>query len=363
MMKRSIWTIPPILVVLMVLAVLAVGCGEEGATTTSASVSSTETTADDGLPVDREMNRALILGKAKDEGEVLFAGVGDPSVYSEAMAEFERLYDIKVTVEPYAEDVTAQLISEASSSWDVLIGEAGDVPALVERDLLLTRDWRRLAEVDMSSFLFDGRFSVLGDNVGVFVYNTDIVAAGDAPETIEDLFDDRWKGKIGVSASGRFATGYLSQWKQDREAAEALIARLVANEPRVAASDSETLDAIVAGELSIGWVPGAAFLDALAEGAPLAVAPFSPWTGLNIGSYVMKDSPHPNAAILLNAFLIDKATRAAFLQNPLFRFAAEGEMAVALDAAGVTYESVKTPTDIADLLALWEAGTVAVESR
>lgn len=365
-MKRRIWIVLSTLMVVAVLAVVAGGCGEEAATTTTAAVSSTVSTTGATLPVDREVTRSAVYGKARTEGGVLFAGSGDPSSYTEIIAEFERLYGIKVTVELNTDTVAAQLISEASAgtvSLDVLVGEAGDVPALVERDLLLTYDWTRLADVDTSSFLFDGRFIVLGDDVGVFVYNTDIVAAADVPKTIEDLFDPRWKGKIGVSASGRFASGFFSQWQQDQAAATALISRLVANEPLVAANGVETLDSIVNGELSIGWVPGAALQNALAKGAPIAVAPFSPWIGLNQGSYVMKDSPHPNAALLLNAFLIDKGARSVLLQDPFFRYADEGEMGTALKAAGVVYESAKTATDVADLVALWQAGAAAVKPQ
>lgn len=122
-------------------------------------------------------------------------------------------------------------------------------------------------------------------------YNTELVAADDAPRTWEDMLDERWAGQIGIVEIG--AGG--STWARDLYLRQVFgleyWERLAALQPTVVGTHGALTEAQARGEFAVAFnLPGSASL-AMENGAPLAIV-FPPegvpaynlWIGMSSGA-------------------------------------------------------------------------------
>lgn len=330
------------------------------------------TTASAGAVSQKQIkkNLAALYKKAKREGQVNFLGAGDPSTfYTKTVAAFQKKYPgITVKVGGQTTQTTANLVTEAAAgkvSTDVVACEVGDIQPLISRKLIVSYKWNKISNITPSSFIYNGRFSVLGDNVGMFVYNKNALKSADIPKSffkfiVASKFAD---GKVGVSTTGRWAAWLYPMYKKNFGAANEDIKAMMALKPLVVTSGTQNLNAVANGQIQIGWVPGPTALNAIAQGAPIAVAPFTPSYGLPTGTFVMKKAPHPNAALLFQAFLVDRKTRKTLLSDPFFSFATEGKLASTLKRAGIKFVRLTKPNDISAFLSLASVAASATTSK
>jgi len=143
-----------------------------------------------------------------------------------------------------------------------------------------------------------------------FMYNTSRVKAAEAPRTWADLVDPKWKGRTLLvdprsSATFRAVFHMISQHIPD------ILARIVANDPRLVESPTPAAQQLAAGTGTIAYLNYPSHAVPLMEKrAPIRWATVegpeitrSAWVGATRG-------PHPNAAILFLDFLLsDEALR------------------------------------------------------
>jgi iron(III) transport system substrate-binding protein len=120
------------------------------------------------------------------------------------VAAFERRTGIKVNVRSGDEaELGNQIAQEGSASpADVFYTENTPVlESLRERGLLGRVDSATLAAVPASYDSSQGYWVGVSARVSALVYNTSQLSAGDLPESILELAEPRWKGKVGFAPS------------------------------------------------------------------------------------------------------------------------------------------------------------------
>jgi len=147
----------------------------------------------------------------------------------------------------------------------------------------------------------------------VIGYSTKRVSAADAPKSLEDLLDKKWKGRI-VMADPRFGTtgGDVASWfaHYGRDRAAEILNALKANKVRLVAGNSISVRMVATGQADVcmtdtddvyaaqrnGWPVAMNWLDQGGAGVltiPNTVA-------------VIKGSPHPEEARELLEFLLSE---------------------------------------------------------
>jgi iron(III) transport system substrate-binding protein len=159
----------------------------------------------------------------------------------------------------------------------------------------------------------DGRWYGFALRARVIAYNTERVTAGDAPRTLEDVLDGRWKGRL-VMASPEFGTtgGDVASWfvHYGFDRARKILQALKANRIRLVDGNSTAVRMVATGRADIcftdtddvyagqrnGWPVAMNFLDQAGEG-PLAIP--------NTAALINR-APHPREAKELMDFLLSE---------------------------------------------------------
>jgi ABC-type Fe3+ transport system substrate-binding protein len=152
-------------------------------------------------------------------------------------------------------------------------------------------------------------------------YNTSLVKPEDAPKTYEDLLDPKWKGKIAWTNDPTpqgppgFINNILTIMGQDK--GMAYLRRFAAQEPVfIPASQRVVLDKVIAGEypLAVMTFNHHSAISA-AQGAPVAWIKMEPLSeSVNLIG-ILKDAPHPNAARLLEEFILSDEGQKVLADN------------------------------------------------
>ncbi|MDP1713746.1 MAG: extracellular solute-binding protein [Anaerolineales bacterium] len=108
----------------------------------------------------------------------------------------------------------------------------------------------------------------------VIMYNTELVSAGEAPTSIFDLTDPKWKGQIAAAGSTnggmQAQIAAMRQLLGDVDTQEWLVA-LMANDVTFFGGHTDVRKAVGAGEFKIGLVNHYYYYLQLAEGSPVGI--------------------------------------------------------------------------------------------
>jgi iron(III) transport system substrate-binding protein len=102
----------------------------------------------------------------------------------------------------------------------------------------------------------DGTWTGVSGRVRVIAYNTDDVPEGEVPDQIDDVADERWRGKIGIAPPNASFQAFVSAMRLNRgdEATREWLDAVKANEPRFYENNIAILEALAEGEIEIGLV-------------------------------------------------------------------------------------------------------------
>ena len=141
-------------------------------------------------------------------------------------------------------------------------------------------------------------------------YNTNLIKAEDAPKTFADLLNPRWKGhmawttELAIQGAPGFIRNVLSVMGEEK--GRAFLKQFAAQEPvSVAASPRAVLDQVISGEHMIGvmmYNHHAAI--SARQGAPVKAVNLEPLPAMFSIMGILKDAPHPNAARLLEEYIL-----------------------------------------------------------
>jgi iron(III) transport system substrate-binding protein len=149
-------------------------------------------------------------------------------------------------------------------------------------------------------------------------YNTKLVAKADVPQTMDDLLNPKFKGKIawraGTSSSGRLITitSLLLAWGEDKTTA--FLKRMAEQNPApLHMSNRGVVDRVIEGEyaLAIGASAHHPIISAR-KGAPVGPMLLEPVPTLNATISILKGVPRPHAAMLMVDFILSEEGQKLF---------------------------------------------------
>jgi iron(III) transport system substrate-binding protein len=241
-----------------------------------------------------------------------------------------------------AAKLTQELIAGQRASSDIMLGSEGHFFDLLKQDVLEEYDYARLSPRITRDLLAERNIGVeIYSTVNVIAYNTSLVSAAESPRNLEDVLNEKWRGKIASTpyASGFERAGMRSNWGPERM--KTFVSRLtdyvgglirMTEVPRVAAGEFHVM---VFGDAQTARAMRA-------RGAPLAyVVPEDAAAAGVMHMGVPRHAVHPNLAkLFVNAMVSTAGQEALFLTGGADHYAMPGSQSAAdladLKAKGVT---------------------------
>lgn len=246
-----------------------------------------------------------IIEAAKNEEKVVHFGLSaDPAQTKELEEALQQFYGFEIKVEllsGFHPQKTSEIISAAKSGVpsgvDSFFSSVTTIPALQREGLVRKINWSELG-------IPEAYVSLNGDGVRNFdnfaaavFYNTDAVAADEAPQSYDDLLQEKWKNKI---TTVRTANTFVYMLEEMGEEYMDQFVEQIADQVVFSATFPDVLSRVASGEFPLGL--GSAPVQAVMQGAPIALAPIEPLLILPWSHVVLEDAASPNLAILLTYF-------------------------------------------------------------
>lgn len=251
---------------------------------------------------------------AKKEGKVVYFTSNDTDVSRESAKSFAKKYP-GIEVEAYKIEpgpAMERIIGESGAgrlSCDVTDGPIAYTQLLFDRGLAVAYPWAEVFGLDAGDVLFGGRALYAYNLDCPIAYNTNLVKPGEITSW-EELATPKWSGKVLLEARGIVFPLLALAWGEDK--AYDYLKRLVANKPLIVKGGTQSLEALAGGQghVAVGGY-GGRVEQFRKEGAPLDWARVSPVPAMIYTHLALKGAPHPNAALLWNAWTIGKEHLAA----------------------------------------------------
>jgi iron(III) transport system substrate-binding protein len=102
----------------------------------------------------------------------------------------------------------------------------------------------------------DGRWVGTSGRVRVLAYNTEALSEAEVPDSVFELTDARWKGKIGIAPTNASFQAFVTALRlsEGEERARDWLDGLKANEPKTYEKNTPIVEAVAAGEIDLGLV-------------------------------------------------------------------------------------------------------------
>jgi len=255
-------------------------------------------------PAERQ---ALLERDARREGALVLYGATGLDRAQFWIGEFNKRYpDIKVEfVRLQAAELYQKIATERRTGQlraDLVI------TTITYLDLL--REVGALAPYETAQWNgFDPRFRMGGADKGwtavvyevfphAIAWRTDRVSAAEAPKSIADLVNPKWRGRLGTTRHMEdFLNGILTGLGQDK--GMELAKGLAAQRNRLYQSHAALSDALASGEIDVAWALIAARpIDLAAKGAPVAYVLSEPAMAEGNTISIGHDTTKPHAAAL-----------------------------------------------------------------
>jgi len=362
--RRTKFWLAAVAACLSLLAATACGSDDDVADTQPADTQPADTQPADTEPdsgsdetafigsVDCGTNLDELIAAAQEEGEVSFYTVPSADLAELLGQAFEAEYGIGYEfVRASTPNTAARLTAEDAAGAVVadlaMITATNVFPALQDEGIFLRLDEEipgypeNLPEPLPDAFVkADWGTAVAVSRPAVIVYNTDIIAPEDVPQSHEDLADPKYAHLI-TTINPMESSSYIDSFYQFIENyGEEFLTTLVDNGLEFAGSSSPAMQAVSAGETGIvfGSPAGSAF-KLKADGAPVDWVTPDLTTGSDTVIGIVSGAPHPCAGRLLAHFLLTDAGSATLLT-------AEGEATAFRGELPSGYQVYELGTDI-----------------
>jgi len=102
----------------------------------------------------------------------------------------------------------------------------------------------------------EGRWVGTSGRSRVIAYNTDTLSEGDVPDSVFDLTDERWRGKVGVAPTNASFQAFVTAMRlqQGEEKTREWLEALKANGVRFYEKNTPIVEAVASGEIDLGLV-------------------------------------------------------------------------------------------------------------
>lgn len=194
-------------------------------------------------------------------------GDGDITVYSgraedlveDLFKQFEEETGIKLDVRYGDSAELAATIAEEGENTpaDVFFAQdAGSLGSIGQEGLLAELPAQTLEQVDERFRDPDSRWVGTSGRVRVVAYNTEALSADELPDSIWDYAGPEWRGRLGLAPTNASFQAMVTAMRlqEGDERTREWLEAIEANEPRILENNTQTLEAIAAGEIDAGFV-------------------------------------------------------------------------------------------------------------
>ena len=245
--------------------------------------------------------------------------VSTDRVFSEpVLEEYQRRSGVTVnavydTEETKSTGLANRLLAEQSRPQADVFWSNEPVRTLVLKSRAVLAPYRSPSAEGIPTVLRDpeGFWTGFSARMRVIAYNTKLVAAAEAPQSVLDLADAKWKGQVAIAdprfGSTSFHVAALYAVLGD-EKADDFFRRLKANDVRVVDGNSVVRDMVVRGEVKVGLTDTDDVNVALEAGMPIAmVLPDPAGMGVPVMPNMVSliaNAPHPDQGQALIDYLL-----------------------------------------------------------
>lgn len=238
---------------------------------------------------------------------------------------FEQDTEIEVSVR-YGDtaQLAAQLIEEGDrTAADIFFSQdGGALGALSKREMLAPLPPATLDRVDARFRADDGRWVGVSARSRVIVYDPKQLDEAEVPDSVFDLTDPKWRGKVGIAPTNASFEAFVTAIRVLRgdEAARQWLAGMKANDVQLFDNNVLVLNAAEDGVIALGLINHYYWYEQVAEEG-LAAVPArlkflpagDPGALVNVaGVGVMRDSDHAEQAQRFVDYLLSPAAQAYF---------------------------------------------------
>jgi iron(III) transport system substrate-binding protein len=155
-------------------------------------------------------------------------------------------------------ELAATIAEEGDNSpADVFFAQdPGSLGALEEEDLLAELPEEILERVPERFRDPDGHWTGTSGRVRVLAYNTAALSEAEVPDSVYDLTDPKWKGKIGFPPTNASFQAFVTAMRlgAGEERAREWLEGFAANDPKTYEKNTPVVEAVAAGEIELGLV-------------------------------------------------------------------------------------------------------------
>src|ERR671910_602143 len=258
-------------------------------------------------------------GSAERPDRTVTVYVSTDRVFSEpVLREYERRSGVKVnavydTEETKSTGLANRLLAEKARPQADVFWSNEPVRTLVLKARTVLASYRSPSAEGIPAQLVDpdGYWTGFSARIRVIAYNTTLVKAEEAPQSVFDLADPKWKGQVAIAdprfGSTSFHVAALYALAGD-EKMDDFFRRLKANGIRIVDGNSVVRDLVARGEVKVGLTDTDDVNVALEDGQPVGmVLPDKDGLGVPVMPNMVSliaDAPHPDDARRLIDYLL-----------------------------------------------------------
>ncbi len=276
-----------------------------------------------------------VLDGAKKEGALSIAvsSPGLPETHKALFEAFNKRFgtNIKAEWQPLPSTQTGtKVIAEGAAgntvSFDVIgAGSSQEISALLQRDMLKPYPWAEVfgkelptikAVADAAIPDIRGYALPILDVIYGMAWNSNLLKDNEVPDSLADLLDPKWKGKVAVNALVLVPMDLVS-YVVGKDKAIDMSKRLLANNPVLERGTPAVTRAVSVGQVPLGITSFHTSERSARLNEPVKFKVFSDFVlHLPAHAYVPEKAPHPNAARLFTAWLATEGVALADKTEP-----------------------------------------------
>jgi len=249
-----------------------------------------------------------LLERARQEGSLSFYTSMATTESIPLSQAFEKKYGIKVELWRATSDkVVQRAITEARGRRFTLdfIETNGPELEMLAREKLLS-EFHSPYVADLPAAAVPAHRLWVSDRLNVFVvaFNTNKVRREELPRTFEGFLDPKWKGRIGLEATDAEWLGTIVKlWGPER--GMSFFRKLSEMKPDIRKGHVLFSELVAAGEVPVGLTVYSSNAESMKRrGGPIDWVPVDPVVVRPQAIGVMKNAPHPHAALLFADFIL-----------------------------------------------------------
>lgn len=249
--------------------------------------------------------------KASGQTQATLYIAGPPDEWRPLWQAFNEEYPgIRITVLPLVGPSLANRLSSERVSGqhqgDLVLSLYQDILPLAELGFFV--DDSPITSASLAASWQDpkGRYQFLFSKRHTLVYNTHKLKAEEVPKNLEQVLNERWRGRFGYYTPSAFSVSDegLAGIEHQRGLSDSELQRLH-DLGKYGFAPDELITQVSQGRLDFAlWAIASVAIDQADAGAPVALAPVADATiDTPFGLALVAEAPHPDAARLLKAWL------------------------------------------------------------